>query len=130
MPKTRKLTLLFTSGDTHVVSDKPRSKDEVAMSTGIDPATLMAPATAMTVIDVSDDEPAPATLAKEINPPAHNAGDSPFRRKFERKPIETADRPLIGTRKSSRFRRQESSTLPEAKPSGTPPGANPILENK
>jgi hypothetical protein len=130
MPKTRKLTLLFTAGDTHVVSDKPRSKDEVAMSTGIDPATLVAPATATTVVDVSDDDPAPAALAKTNEPPERNSDDSPFRRKFERKPIETADRPLIGTRKSSRFRRQESSAPPEVKPSGTPPGPNPILESK
>lgn len=130
MPKTRKLTLLFTAGDTQVVSDKPRSKDEVAMSTGIDPATLMTPPSAVSVIDVSDDEPTPAAIHKDPEPAPREAGDTPFQKKFSRKPFPTTDRAVIGSRKSSRFRRQESSTLPEPRAEGPVPGASPLLERR
>jgi hypothetical protein len=130
MPKTRKLTLLFVAGDTQVVSDKPRSKDEVAMSTGIDPATLTTPVTAMSVIDVSDDEPVPAAISKEPEPPARDHGDTPYQKRFARKPFSTTDRSLIGSRKTSRFRKQEVATAIEPRSDGPVPGANPLLERK
>jgi hypothetical protein len=113
---TRKLTLLFIAGGAHVVGDKPKSKEEVAIATGIDPATLLAPPDGSTVIDVSEDTPVPAAFER-------GSGDTPFQKKFDRKITSMSEKPITGVRKTSRFRKPDA-------PTGALPLANPALESK
>lgn len=123
----RKLTLLFTAPGAYFASDKPLTKDEVAMQTGVDPASLVEanPPGVVHVLDAAATPIAPP-------PPEDRSADRPHQKAFERRPTTARDVPLGAARRGSRYPGRTVSQAPvHGKTDPSPvPGPNPALERK